>query len=206
MPKTKKISKSGNTSIKNILAQGSSIDQRFIRDYDELDSAVKTLKAMGFKVVLTQGVYDLIHVGHAAYLEKARSLGDIMIVGLDSDELTRQRKGPDRPIVSQDERLRMLSHLRSVDILTMREAHHDIGDLIRLVKPDVLVVSKSTQDFTMQLANEYKEFCGKIVSLPPQATTSTTARIRNITIEGVEKLAQEVTKLTGDFIKKIRTH
>jgi hypothetical protein len=54
------------------------------------------------------------------------------------------------------------------------------------------------------MAREYGEFCGKIVSLPPQATTSTTARIRNITIEGVEKLAKEVAHLTNEFVKKIR--
>ncbi len=199
-----KPSKGRKPSIKQILAHDSNIEERLITDYEELDRTVKTIKAMGFKVVLTQGVYDLIHVGHAAYLEKARSLGDILIVGVDSDELTRQRKGPDRPIVSQRERLQMLSHLRPVDILTVREVHHDIGDLIRLVQPDILVVSKSTTDFSLEMAKEYGEFCGKIVSLPPQATTSTTARIRNITIEGVEKLAKEVAQLTNEFVKKIR--
>jgi D-beta-D-heptose 7-phosphate kinase/D-beta-D-heptose 1-phosphate adenosyltransferase len=192
------------TTIKHILNYSSDIDHRFISDYVDLEKIVRTFKEMGYKVVLTQGVYDLIHEGHAAYLEAAKSYGDVLIVGVDSDELTRKRKGPDRPIVPQKERLKMLVHLRHVDIVTLREVKHGIGDLIRLVKPDVLVVSKSTTDFTSDMAEEYSDVCGKIISMPPQATTTTSARIRNMTIEGAEKLAQEVSKLTGQFLAKIR--
>lgn len=208
MPKGKtKKTPSGNgtkTTIKHILSPGSSIDQRFVPNYEDLDKIVRTFKEMGYKVVLTQGVYDLIHEGHAAYLEAAKALGDVLIVGVDSDELTRKRKGPDRPIVPERERLKMLVHLRHVDIVTLRHAHHEIGDLINLVKPDILVVSKSTSDFTKEMADTYVEVCGKIVTLPPQATTTTSARIRNLTIEGAEKLATEVSRLTVDFLNKIR--
>ncbi len=192
------------TTVKNILSPGSSLAHRFISDYKELDKLVRNLKETGYKIVLTQGVYDLIHEGHAAYLEAAKSLGDILIVGVDSDELTRKRKGPDRPIVPELERLKMLVHLRHVDIVTLRHPHHGLGDLIRLVRPDILVVSQSTTDFTSTMAREYVTFCGKVVSLPPQATTTTSARIRNMTIEGAEKLAKEVSGLTQDFLDKIR--
>lgn len=192
------------TTIKHIISPGANTDHRFVKDYDELGKMVEVFKKMGYKVVLTQGVYDLIHGGHAKYLEVARSYGDVMIVGVDSDELTRQRKGPDRPIVPQNERLQMLSHLRSVDIITLREVHHNIGDLIRLVQPDVLVVSKSTKDFDIKMANEYKDVCGKIISLPPQGTSTTSARIRDLTIEGVEKLAKEINVLILEFLYKIR--
>lgn len=192
------------TSIKHILDSGSKLEHRFVPNYKQLDKIVKTFKAMGYRVVLTQGVYDLIHEGHAAYLEAAKSLGDVLIVGVDSDELTRKRKGPERPIVPQKERLKMLVHLRHVDIVTLREAHHDIGELIRLVKPDVLVVSKSTTDFTYDMAKDYGDVCKEIVSMVPQSTTSTSARIRNLTIEGAEKLASEVSKLTSEFLDKIK--
>jgi cytidyltransferase-like protein len=137
-------------------------------------------------------------------LEASKALGDVLIVGVDSDELTKKRKGPDRPIVHETERLKMLVHLRHVDIVTLRHVGDGIGDLIRLVQPDVLVVSKSTSDFTKAMAQEYSEVCGKIVTLPPQATTTTSARIRNLTIEGAEKLAREVSRLTVDFLNKIR--
>jgi rfaE bifunctional protein nucleotidyltransferase chain/domain len=192
------------TTVKHVLAPGSNLPHRYIPDYKDLRKMVDIFKKMGYKVVLTQGVYDLIHGGHAAYLEAARSYGDILIVGVDSDELTRKRKGPSRPIVPQEERLRMLAHLRSVDIVTLRESHHQIGDLIRLVEPDVLVVSKSTTDFTSKMAKEYDGVCSKIVTLPPQGTSSTSARIRNLTIEGAEQLAREMNGIIQKFLLKIR--
>ena len=205
MAKSKQALKVGpKTTIKQILSPETNPQHRFISDYKELGKLVNTFKDMGYRVVLTQGVYDLIHEGHAAYLEAAKAQGDILIVGVDSDELTRLRKGPERPIVPQGERLKMLMHLRHVDIVTLREASHEIGDLIRLVQPDVLVVSKSTTDFTSAMAREYAPFCAKIISLPPQATTTTSARIRNLTIEGAEKLAKQISQLTQDFISNIR--
>jgi D-glycero-beta-D-manno-heptose 1-phosphate adenylyltransferase len=181
------------------------IKKRFVPDHKELEAIVEDLKKNGAKVVLTQGVYDLIHEGHALYLEAAKTHGDVLVVGVDSDELTKLRKGPNRPIVPEQERVNMLLHLRHVDIVTIREARHDIGELIRLVKPDVLITSSSTEDFKNDLeAGKYNEYCKTIVVLPPQATMSTTARIRNLTIEGAEKLAREVQKLTEDFLKEIK--
>lgn len=192
------------TDLARIASPDTNFEHRFIRDFKVLDKTIQALKKKGHKIVLTQGVYDLIHEGHALYLEVAKSHGDILVVGVDSDAFTRARKGPNRPIVPETERIKMLVHLRHVDIVTVRELHHDIGDLIRLVKPDVLVTSKSTKDFTDDMKKLYQDYCGKIVTLPPQATTSTTARIRNLTIEGAEELAKEVRKLTQRFLTKIR--
>ncbi len=174
---------------------------------DEIGDLAELLKANGYKTVLTQGVWDLIHEGHALYMEKSKSYGDILIVGVDSDELTKIRKGPNRPIVPQQERMRMISHLRPVDLIVVREAKHDIGELIRTVKPDVLIVSKSTKDtknFTKQMKEDYGDDCGKIIDLEPQSTTSTTARIRKLTIDGAQELAAEIHELTDDFINKIK--
>jgi len=116
--------------IKNILSAGVNLKDRFIPNLAELRRITDDLKRMGYRIVLTQGVYDMIHEGHAKYLEKALSYGDILVVGVDSDELTRLRKGPNRPIVPQKERLQMLAHLRHVSILTVREAKHGLGKLI----------------------------------------------------------------------------
>lgn len=194
------------TGISSILDTKTNSDHRFIRDLKTLESVVGRLKKKGKKIVLTQGVWDMIHEGHAKYLAAAKSYGDILVVGLDSDDLTRRRKGPNRPIVPEKERIEMLTHLRHVDIVTVRDIDHDIGHLVRLVKPDVLVTSTSTADFKEDLkAGAYRDVCKKIVTLPPQATTHTSARIRNLTIEGAEQLAEEVARLTQDFIKRIRT-
>lgn len=179
-------------------------EKRFIKDEDTLKNIVKLCKENKKRVVLTQGVYDLIHEGHALYLEKAREYGDLLIVAVDSDELTKQRKGPGRPIVPQEERIKMLAHLRHVDILTLREVDKDIGHTIRMIQPDVLIVSESTKDFTDRMVEEYKDVCGKIVCLPPQSTTSTTARVRDLTIEGAYKLSEEINRITEDFMKKIK--
>ncbi|MEK7541467.1 MAG: adenylyltransferase/cytidyltransferase family protein [Patescibacteria group bacterium] len=196
----------GKAVVSSILDTKTNSDHRFIRDLTALDAVVGRLKKKGKKIVLTQGVWDLIHEGHAKYLEAAKAYGDVLVVGLDSDALTRMRKGPNRPIVPERERVEMLTHLRHVDIVTIRDVDHDIGHLVRLVKPDVLVTSTSTADFKEDLkAGTYRAVCKKIVTLPPQATTHTSARIRNLTIEGAEKLADEVAKLTKDFIKRIRT-
>ena len=175
-----------------------------IANYDELKSTVEELKSVGRKIVLTQGVYDLIHEGHALYLKKAKSYGDLLIVGVDSDNLTKKRKGPLRPIVPEVERLGMLMHLRHVDIVTLRHEYHEAGDLIRLIKPDVLIVSESTKDFTHEMAIEYGSDCGQIVCLPPQAITSTSARIRLLTIEGALQMAEQIKKAVDEFMNKIR--
>lgn len=183
---------------------GSNRDKRFVPDQARLKSLVESLKALGMRIVLTQGVYDLIHEGHAAYLEKAKSYGDILIVGIDSDELTKIRKGPKRPIVPQNERVNMLLHLRHVDLVTIKEAHHGISDIIEMIRPDVMVFSSSTAEVTQQDIEKYKPFCGEIAVLPPQGVTTTTARVRNLTIEGAETLAKEVTELIEKFLSNIR--
>lgn len=201
--------KKQKVSVKNILSHRSNLKDRFIPDYKELKEVVGSLKGMGYRIVLTQGVYDMIHEGHARYLEKALSYGDLLIVGVDSDELTRMRKGPTRPIVPQKERLQMLAHLRSVSILTLREVHHGMAKLIETVRPDVLITSTSTSDFGKKEVAAYENVCGRIVTLPPQAATSTTARVRLLTISGADQLAQEIMRgmptLVNDALKSFHS-
>ncbi len=180
------------------------IPGRYIPDYKYLKKVVAEYKAAGQRVVLTQGVYDLIHVGHALYLSKARLLGDVLIVGVDSDALTKLRKGPRRPVVPEEERIDMLLHLRHVDIVTIRDIHHGIGGLIELVQPHVLVVSESTTDFSREQKLAYKKYCEEVVIMPPQATTSSTNRMRQLAIDGAEELAAEVERLTHSFLDRIR--
>ncbi len=196
--------KGNQRSLKEILGYSSNLDSRFIPTLEELKYVVDHLKRMGYKIVLTQGVYDLIHEGHAAYLEKAKSYGDILIVGLDSDALTKKRKGPNRPIVPQMERAKMLAHLRAVDIIALKDIDQELNDLIDLVEPDVMVFSKSTTDIDNKIISEYKRVCKKIIILPPQSVATTSARIRNITIDGADQLGKEIKNLVESFISKIK--
>ena len=191
-----------SVTVKNILGTGSNLRDRFIPDFKELKRVVEDLKNMGYCIVLTQGVYDMIHEGHARYLERALTYGDILVVGVDSDELTRLRKGPNRPVVPQTERLQMLAHLRSIGILTVREVRHGLGKLIETVRPDVLITSESTKDFGKKEIAKYKKYCGKIITLPPQAATSTTARVRLLTISGADQFAREIMQGVPELVKK----
>lgn len=197
-----------NVDIDKILSRYAHSEDRFVSDYTELRTVVDALKERGLRVVLTQGVYDLLHEGHARYLEKALSYGDVLIVGVDTDEFTRVRKGPNRPIVPFLERLHMLSHLRHVSVLTQRGIDTEIGELIRVVCPHVLVASESTKDFPPEAVATYAQYCGEVVMLPPQATTSTTARIRMLSIDGADQLARELAEripsLVQESLEKLR--
>lgn len=90
------------------------------------------------KVVFTNGCFDILHVGHARYLSDARQLGDILIVGLNSDASVRGLKGPDRPIQDERDRAELLSFLGSVDYVVIFDQETP-ANLIEKVKPDVLV-------------------------------------------------------------------
>lgn len=105
---------------------------------DELAQTVARLKGEGKKIVFTNGCFDILHAGHVRYLQKARSLGDVLILGLNSDDSVRRLKGPDRPVVGQEDRAAVLSGLESVDYITIFDEETPY-DLIAALVPDVLV-------------------------------------------------------------------
>jgi len=157
---------------------------RLIRDHARLESVVQSLKTLGVKIVLTQGSYDLVHIGHARYLNAAKQQGDVLIVGVDEDEKIRSRKGPDRPVVPEDERMEMVLHMRPVDIVVLKRHSDPKWNLIRVVCPDVLIATQET--YSEQEIEALKEFCGNIVVLDRQATTSTSAKIRHLQMKTKE--------------------
>lgn len=161
------------------------------RDLNEIKDVIEGIRATGNKVVLTQGTFDLLHIGHARYLEEAKKMGDCLIVGVDDDEKVRSRKGPDRPIVPDTERVEMLTHLRYVDTVFLKSAKAPKWSLIKAVKPDILVATKET--YNTEQIKELKKFCGKVVVLDPKATTSTSAKIRRMQIGTVIKMEQLLT-------------
>jgi D-glycero-beta-D-manno-heptose 1-phosphate adenylyltransferase len=110
----------------------------------ELENTIRHCKGLGLKIVLTSGSWDMVHIGHARYFMEAKKHGDVLVVGVDSDEKIRDRKGPDRPIVPQNERLEMVTHLRYVDFVTLKEKNAPKWHLIKLVRPDVLILTKET--------------------------------------------------------------
>ena len=94
-------------------------------------------RATGGRVVFTNGVFDLLHPGHIRYLNDARALGDVLIVGVNSDRSVRANKGPTRPITPEAERAELIASLRSVDAVTVFDEDTPLA-LITAVQPDVL--------------------------------------------------------------------
>ena len=94
--------------------------------------------ARGGKVVFTNGVFDLLHPGHIRYLQDARALGDVLIVGINSDRSVRAIKGPERPITPENERAEILAALECVDAVAIFDEETP-AEIIRRIQPDVLV-------------------------------------------------------------------
>ncbi len=174
-----------------------------LKTIDEIGKFSEHCKGIGLRVVMTQGSFDLFHIGHKAYLAVARSLGDILVVGVDSDEKITRRKGKNRPVVPQEERLDVLAGLRSVDVLVLKNADDPKWTLLKAVRPDVLVVSESTKQFDEEEKSRLKEFCGEVVVLPPQAKTSTSARIRNFQLEIAEILGGALITALTEAVPKV---
>lgn len=188
-------------SNRGILTTGTSPEERYIPDHQRLDEVIQACRTVGFKITLTMGTFDLIHIGHFLYLEKAKGHGDILVVGVDSDAKVRDRKGPDRPVVKEDERVRMLTHIRHVDIVTIKRAGAPKWELIKLIRPDVLIVTKET--YNESQLKELGQYCGKVIILEPQATTSTTAKLRIINIGMTMKMRTAVSEAIEQAISKL---
>ncbi|MDA1080035.1 MAG: adenylyltransferase/cytidyltransferase family protein [bacterium] len=175
--------------------------------YQNLPELLAGYRKTNKKIVLTQGTFDMLHIGHARYLEEAKSHGDVLIVGVDSDEKVRARKGPDRPIVPEDERLEMLSHLRSVDHVVLKPADAERWALIKLALPDVLIAT--TKTYTDPELEELKQHCKKIVVLEPMATTSTSAKLRLVQVGAAKKiektLSTKLVKAIEEVLLELKT-
>ena len=109
-----------------------------LKSLDELKRIRKKLKDEGKKVVFTNGCFDLIHAGHVDYLLKAKSLGDILIVGLNTDESVKRIKGERRPILKQKERAFIISNLKPVDFVVLFNQDTP-REIISELIPDILV-------------------------------------------------------------------
>ncbi|WP_345985199.1 D-glycero-beta-D-manno-heptose-7-phosphate kinase [Sulfurimonas sp. HSL-1656] len=109
-----------------------------IKSFEEIDRIVNRCRAGGKRIVFTNGCFDILHVGHVKYLQVAKSFGDILIVGLNSDASVRALKGPSRPVNSENDRAYILAALESVDYV-VKFGDDTPYELIKMLRPDVLV-------------------------------------------------------------------
>lgn len=171
---------SATASLNEIIEYESSINKSnsygHIKTVNEISIICQELKNKNKKIIFTNGCFDILHVGHIKYLEKAKSFGDVLILGLNSDNSTRLLKGEDRPINNQDDRAYILASLEVVDYLVIFEEETPF-DLINLIKPDILVKGgdyKGKEVIGKDIVNDLK-----IVDfIPGKSTSATIKRIR----------------------------
>ena len=134
-----------------------------VRSLPEVAEEVRTLRAAGKRIALANGVFDLLHVGHVRYLEGARALADALVVAVNTDRSTRLTKGPDRPIVPEQERAELVAALSCTDLVLLFD-EPDVRAVIRALRPDVHV--KGT-DYTPESIPERDEVeaCGGRVAV-----------------------------------------
>lgn len=154
------------------------IDNNFI---NRVMSARKDGKTIG----LVQGSWDLFHLGHLLYIKEARKLCDYLVVAMDSDEKIRKRKGNGRPIIPEEERSEFIRQLNIADEVVVKDVNEPKWNLIKNIKPDVLIVIKD--NYSDEEIVKLEEICGKVAILPRQASGSTSDIIRKVIISDRNK-------------------
>jgi len=145
----------------------------------DLSAFITRLRAAGKTIVFTNGVFDLLHPGHVRYLQHARTLGDALIVGVNSDRSVRANKGPGRPLTVETERVELLEALACVDAVVVfdQDTPHDI---ISAVQPDVLVKGADWAEDAIVGRDIVEARGGRVVRVPVEPGYSTTAILAKI--------------------------
>lgn len=156
---------------------------KVVREMEALVGIVEGLKAQGKRIVLSNGCFDLLHVGHIRYLRGARALGDVLVVAVNGDDFIRARKGPTRPLFSLEERMELLEALECVDYL-FPFSEPKVDGLLRRLRPHVH--AKGT-DYTLENVPERETSlaCGiEIAIVGDEKNHSSSALIETIRQEG----------------------
>ena len=153
--------------------------EKKITAFSKVKALVSILRAKGKRIVFTNGCFDILHAGHVKYLEKARFLGDVLILGLNSDSSVRKIKGPSRPIVPQKDRAAVVASLGFVDHVVI------FGDttplkLIKAIRPHVLVKGADWKTGKIVGSDLVRSYGGRVVAIPLVKGRSTTGLIRRI--------------------------
>jgi D-glycero-beta-D-manno-heptose 1-phosphate adenylyltransferase len=143
------------------------------------------LKREGKKVVFTNGVFDIVHRGHVEYLTKAKALGDVLLVGMNTDASVQRLKGPQRPVVSQDDRAFVLAALRVVDYVCLFDEDTPYN-LIKAVVPDVLVKGSDWAIDSIVGKDIVEAAGGKVQTIDYVPNRSTTNIIQKIAASGTQ--------------------
>jgi rfaE bifunctional protein nucleotidyltransferase chain/domain len=147
--------------------------------WETLDERLAEARSAGRRIVFTNGCFDVLHVGHARYLEDARALGDLLVVGLNSDSSVRGLKGPLRPIVAEGDRAELLAALAAVDYVVLFDEPTPEA-LIRCVRPDIHVKGGDYREEDLPEAPLIRSLGGQVHLMPLVEGRSTTDVVRTI--------------------------
>ena len=150
-----------------------------ILDASGLDRFVRNARAAGRTIVFTNGVFDILHPGHLRYLQAARSHGDVLIIGLNSDGSVRRNKGPERPINPEGERAEVLAALDCVDAVSIFDQDTP-ADIIGRVQPDVLVKGSDWPSDQIVGREAVEARGGKVILEPVEQGYSTTTIVEKV--------------------------
>jgi rfaE bifunctional protein nucleotidyltransferase chain/domain len=145
----------------------------------DLVQVIEGLREAGKRIVFTNGCFDILHVGHVRYLAAARSKGDILVLGLNSDASVKSIKHDNRPIVSQDQRAEVLAGLACVDYITIFDESDPLA-LIQTIKPDVLIKGADWKEAEIIGSDIVKSYGGKVVRIEVVPGISTSRIIQRI--------------------------
>jgi D-beta-D-heptose 7-phosphate kinase / D-beta-D-heptose 1-phosphate adenosyltransferase len=149
------------------------------RTLEQLLPELNHYRAIGKKIVFTNGCFDLIHLGHVKYFQFAKAQGDLLVVGVNTDAGIRQLKGPSRPIINQDDRLGVLEELSSIDYVVPFDEPTPI-ELITAVRPDVLVKGADYQKENVVGWDFVEGYGGRLALAPLVDGRSTSGVIQRI--------------------------
>ncbi len=155
---------------------------------EELRREVERRRQAGQRIVFTNGCFDLLHAGHLHYLQSARSLGDCLIVAINSDNSVRRLKGPDRPVIPERERAALLAALECVDYVTIfdDETPHR---LLRTLRPDILIKGGTYREDQVVGREVVQSYGGRVVVGPAIPGLSTTAIVERIRASAPRRVA-----------------
>lgn len=147
---------------------------------DDVEKFFAILRAGGQRIVFTNGCFDILHTGHVRYLKAARSLGDCLAVGLNSDVSVRRLKGPERPVNAEADRAEVLDALFAVDYVTIFD-EPTAADLIARIRPDVYVKGGDYTLDTLPEAKIVQQYGGRVAFVdlvPGRSTTKVIEKLR----------------------------
>lgn len=156
------------------------IKKKIVANLNDLSILCDRYRKENLKISCTSGFYDILHDGHLRYLAKAKGLGDILVVGVDNDARTKKMKGPKRPYNHEKTRVFLVAGFICVDFAMII---NDVDSFISVVKPDIFVMSESTESKPHERVHQIKiieSFGGRVVALEPQSENSTTKILKKM--------------------------